>query len=69
VQAATTVSDVAARDRKKPTQTPQHTVAIDDDVWDAAQRLAARRREEVSDVVRRALVEYLDKHHRPGTED
>ena len=59
--------DVAAR--KNPTQTPPHTVQIDDELWDAAQRIAARRRETVSDIVRHALVEYVDKHHRPGSED
>jgi predicted transcriptional regulator len=63
------VRDVAARVRKTPTHSPQHTVRLDDELWDAAQRVAARRREKVSDVVRRALVEYVDRHHRPGTED
>jgi predicted transcriptional regulator len=60
---------VAARDRRNPTQTPQHTVRIDDELWDAAQRIAALRRETVSDVVRCALVEYVDKHPRPASED
>lgn len=59
--------DVAAR--KNPTPTPQHTVQIDDELWDAAQRIAAKRRETVSDIVRHALVKYVDKHHRPGSED
>jgi Arc/MetJ family transcription regulator len=61
--------DVAERVRRNPTPTPQHTVRIDDELWDAAQRIAARRRETVSDVVRRALVEYVDKHQRPASED
>jgi Tfp pilus assembly protein FimV len=59
--------DVAAR--KNPTPTPQHTVQIDDELWDAAQRIAAKRRETVSDIVRHALVEYVDKHHRAASED
>jgi len=61
--------DVAARVWKNPTPTPQHTVQIDDELWDAAQRIAAKRRETVSDIVRHALVEYVDKHHRPASED
>ena len=61
--------DVAERVRRNPTPTPQHTVRIDDELWDAAQRIAARRRETVSDVVRHALVEYVDKHQRPASED
>jgi predicted transcriptional regulator len=60
---------VASRVRKSPTQTPEHSVRIDDELWDAAERIAARRREKVSDIVRRALVEYVDKHHRPASED
>ena len=66
--------DVAARVRKNPTPTPQHTVSqhtvrIDDELWDAAQHIATKRRETVSDIVRHALVEYVDKHHRPAGED
>jgi hypothetical protein len=61
--------DVAARVRKNPTSTPQHTVRIDDELWDAAQRIAAKRRETVSDIVRHALFEYVDKHRRPASED
>jgi len=54
------------RTRLRPLSTPSK---IDDELWDAAQRIAAKRRETVSDIVRHALVEYVDKHHRPGSED
>jgi hypothetical protein len=41
-------------------KTPQRTVGVDDELWQKAQRKARRRREKVSDVLRRALVEYVD---------
>lgn len=53
---------VAARTRKNPTYTPQHTVRVDDDLWDRAAHIAKKRREKVSDALRRALVEYVDEH-------
>ena len=39
--------------------TPSHNVRVDRALWQAAQAKAAKRRESVSDVVRRALVDYV----------
>lgn len=50
--------DVATTKRK----TPQRTVGIDDELWESAQTIAAKRRERVPDVLRRALVEYVERH-------
>jgi len=52
-----------------PNPIPEHTVRIDDELWNAAKRIAAKRRETVSDIVRNALVEYVDKHHRAASKD
>lgn len=38
--------------------TPQHTVVVDNELWRKAQRIAKVRRETVSEVLRRALVDY-----------
>jgi predicted transcriptional regulator len=46
-------------------KTPQRTVGVDDELWQKAQRKARRRREKVSDVLRRALVEYVDDEDDP----
>lgn len=43
-------------------KTPQRTVGVDDELWQKAQRIARKRREKVSDVLRRALVEYVEQH-------
>lgn len=43
--------------RRRPT--PQHTVVVDDELWQQARTIAKRRRETVSEVLRRALVEYV----------
>ena len=43
-------------------KTPQRTVTVDDELWNAAMAIAAKRREKVSDVIRRALVDYVDQH-------
>lgn len=53
---------MAARTRKNPTYTPQHTLRVDDDLWDRAAHIAKKRREKVSDALRRALVEYVDQY-------
>lgn len=42
--------------------TPARNVRIPDDEWDAAKAVAAERRESVTDVVRRALREYVAGH-------
>jgi predicted HicB family RNase H-like nuclease len=35
-------------------------VRIDDELWEAAQEKAAKRRESVADVIRRALLDYIE---------
>lgn len=34
------------------------SVRVDDDLWEAAARVAARKRESLADVIRRALLDY-----------
>jgi Tfp pilus assembly protein FimV len=43
-----------------PTHTPIRNVRVADDLWTAAQTVAAARRETVSDVIRGALERYVD---------
>lgn len=49
-------------------KTPQRTFAIDDEIWGKVSRIAKVRRETMSDVLRRAVVEYAEKwgHLDPG---
>jgi len=44
--------------------TPRRTVRVSDEVWEAAQRVAADRGETVTDVIVRALIRYVRDH--PG---
>lgn len=46
--------------------TPQHTVAVDDALWQRVRRKAAANHETISDVIRRALVQYDRKHPLPA---
>jgi hypothetical protein len=41
-------------------ETKIRTVRVDDALWEAAQAKAKRRREGVSDVIRRALLAYIE---------
>ncbi len=51
-------------------KTPQHTVAVDNALWQKVKRVAAKRHERISDVIRRALVEYVDRYgHLDDAED
>ena len=43
-------------------KTPQRTVSIDDELWEKCLRIAKVRRENMSDVLRRAAVEYAEKY-------
>lgn len=43
------------------TPTPIRTIRIDDELWTAAQSKAARRRETVATVIRRALLAYVEE--------
>lgn len=42
--------------------TPQHTVAVDETLWQTARKIAAKRHETISDVIRQALVRYVQRH-------
>lgn len=42
--------------------TPQHTVAVETALWQKVRRIAAKRHERISDVIRRALVAYADQY-------
>lgn len=42
--------------------TPLRNVRVDDDLWAEAKRIAKERRETLSAVVKRALVEYVERH-------
>ena len=43
-------------------KTPQHTVAVENALWQKVRRISAKRHERISDVIRRALVEYVDRY-------
>ena len=43
-------------------ETKVRTVRVDDDLWAEAQRIASDRRETLSAVMKRALVEYVERH-------
>lgn len=44
--------------------TPRRSVRVSDEVWEAAQRVAADQGETVTDVIVRALIRYVREH--PG---
>lgn len=46
------------RDTEPMPVTKVRTVRVDDALWEAAQEVAAERREAVADVIRRALLAY-----------
>jgi hypothetical protein len=39
-------------------KTPQHTVGVDDELWQDCKLIAKARRQKLSDVLRTALVDY-----------
>lgn len=49
------------RDTQPVVETKIRTVRVDDELWEAAQAKAARRRESVADVIRRALLAYVEE--------
>lgn len=56
-------SDTAlVRDTQKVPATKLRNLRVDDDLWAEAQRIAKERRETLSAVMKRALVEYVEKH-------
>jgi len=48
--------------------TPNRTIRVPDEVWDAAKRVAADRGETVTEVIIRALVRYVREHPDPQEE-
>lgn len=42
--------------------TKLRNIRVDDALWDAVKAIAAERRETVSAVIKRALVEYVERH-------
>ena len=45
-----------------PRRTPIRNLRVDDELWTAAQEIAAERGESVSDVLRAALRRYVKRH-------
>ena len=45
----------------EPVKTPQRSIRIPDRIWHAAQEKARSRGERVSDVVRQALIKYIEE--------
>lgn len=45
--------------------TPNRTIRISDEIWDAASELAERLDESVAEVVRESLVGYVELHNEP----
>jgi predicted transcriptional regulator len=45
-------------------ETKLRNVRVDKDLWDRAQTIARERRETLSDVMRRALVEYVERYEK-----
>jgi predicted transcriptional regulator len=48
-------------------KTPTRTVRIDDELWQAAQSAAARNHESITDVIRKALRDYVSRTNSRGT--
>lgn len=55
-------SDYAAPMPPIVRKTPQHTVAIDDELWQTARSIAKVRRETLSEVLRQSLARYVQRH-------
>lgn len=53
--------DTAAAGQNDRVKTPIRTVRIPDELWDRAQTKAAGRYETVADVIRRALLAYIEE--------
>lgn len=49
-------------DNQRVPQTKIRNIRIDDDLWEGAMRIAKARRETLSGVIKRALVEYIEQH-------
>ena len=55
------MSATQMRDDAQVPETKVRTVRVDDELWEAAQAKAKRRRESVADVIRRALLAYIEE--------
>ena len=56
-------SDTAlVRDTSPVPVTKLRNIRVDDRLWEEAKRISAERRETLSAVIKRALVEYVEKH-------
>jgi hypothetical protein len=53
--------DTATAGQNDRVKTPIRTVRVDDELWIAATAKAKRRRETVADVIRRALLAYIEE--------
>jgi len=53
---------VSVRDNEDVPVTKIRNVRVDDRLWVQAKRIAASRRETLSAVIKRALVEYVEQH-------
>ena len=53
---------VPVQDNEPVPVTKLRNVRVDDRLWDAAKRIATARRETLSAVIKRALLEYVEKH-------
>lgn len=49
----------------QPPRKPVHSFRVEDEIWNAAVRVATERQESLSDVLRRALVRYVKKNQSP----
>lgn len=50
----------------KPTHTPLRNVRVSDELWINARQVAKSRGETVTDVIRRALENYVTRHRTPA---
>jgi predicted transcriptional regulator len=50
------------QDNRDVPVTKLRNIRVDDDLWAEAKRIASERRETLSAVIKRALVEYVERH-------
>jgi hypothetical protein len=55
-------SRVQVEDNDEVAVTKLRNLRVDEALWQEAKRIADERREKLSDVMRRALVEYVESH-------
>jgi predicted transcriptional regulator len=57
----TTAIQAPVGDTQPVAETKVRTVRVDDELWEAAQKKAKRRRETVAAVIKRALLAYVEE--------